>query len=484
MDGKRVIYQKAAPKVEVYEPKNPYAPRLVFDAGHTQTLLSYRFSLSSNNTTGSFSMTFYPDYLDAGGKAHSLFDDFQELQIVKIYEGNGLPGNKPVFTGVVRSKKYAMQAGDSGAMRRLSVSGTAITGLVSQFYIDLDVSACALTKQYRENEHLSKALTLENGKPNTSVKEIILSAWKCFYEISEQLGTPKIAEYINTFAGGVIGMFDVDNSRFHYPLGCLFQGQQTQDFFSLIDTLIPDPVYEKFPYTDPVTGNMRIKIRKSPFDAENWQKLSAAAPTIPAIVLKSFDITQSDEEVYTAFYAYLDGYSVAEEKALVISTMGNSSKTIDRTLQANEERFKTYGYRPLMAHFIGFGVRDGMDEGNTVENMEELSKNLCDWYKDLPDMLSGSITLAMTFNGEAGKEPIQVSGVVKFLGGEFYVDGICHSWNYGTGGEINISVSRGGIYEDGKFSGQIKHLTNMIRLLEDGKDPYPNNDIAATSLNR
>lgn len=471
MNGKSVIYQRAHPKVEVYAPNNPALPILVFHAASRAKLLSYHFSLSNGDTSGSFSMTFFPDYQDDAGIVHSLFDDFQKLQIVKIYEGNGLPANKPVFTGIVRSKKYAGQASDSGGIRRLNISGTAITGLVSQFYINLDVSACALTEQYAESEHLKKALTLENGKPNTSVKEIILRVWECFYKISEQFGTPKIAEFINTFAGGVIGMFDVDNSRFHYPLGCLFQGRQTQDFFSLIDTLVPEPVYEKFAYTDPATGMMRIKIRKVPFDAQDWQKLSAKAPVIPAKIVKSFDLTESDEEVYTAFYAYLNGYPVDEQKSLVISTMDASAKKIDTTLKVNKDTFKTYGYRPLVAHFIGYGVRDGMDDGQSASNMAELSQKLHDWYKNLPDMLSGSITLAMTFSNEAGQNPIQVGEAVKFLGGEFYVDGISHSWNYGEGGEINLSVSRGGTYAGGRFCGKIANLTSSIRLLQDGKTP-------------
>ena len=42
--------------------------------------------------------------------------------------------------------------------------------------------------------------------------------------------------------------------------------------------------------------------------------------------------------------------------------------------------------------------------------------------------------------------------IVLFLGCEFYVEGITHSWNYGAGGEITISVSRGGKYNNGKFA--------------------------------
>ena len=57
---------------------------------------------------------------------------------------------------------------------------------------------------------------------------------------------------------------------------------------------------------------------------------------------------------------------------------------------------------------------------------------------------------------------------VKFLGGEFYVEGISHNWTYGQGGDINLSVSRGGEYQDGSFT-PLKDFTKRIKLLETKK---------------
>lgn len=472
MNARQIVYQRPCPKIIIKDPetgntvksKNSGA-ELEFVAGANTNLLSYSFTLSINDITGSFSATFYPDYNDGKGNTFSLFDDFKKLQIVEIYEGNGTSSEKPVFCGIIRSKKYAAQTNDSGGHRRISITGTAITGLVSQFYINLDVAACAMTKQLRTQEELINKLTINKGKEK-EVRKIVKMVWDCFYEISQQLGTPKIKEYIERFAGSIETLFDVDDSKFHYPLGCIFKGQTTQDFFSLIDEIIPSPCYEKFAYMG-TDGKMKIKMRLVPFSSSNWKALEHTP--IPATVLQHFDLTESDSEVYTAFYAYLNGYSVDEQKSLMISTIKDKAG-VDKVLK-DTEAFKTYGYRPMIAHFIGYGTKDGEQDSDTSSSMAEMSEKLKEWYENLPDMLKGSVTLSMVFDGDNATNKIQPGEVVQFLGGEFYVEGVTHSWNYGQGGEVNLSVSRGGKYLDsGKFKGKIENLTSLVSLLQKGQD--------------
>lgn len=468
MNAKQIVYQRPCPRIEIYDPdtgqkaKSQTGENLVFEAGKNTNLLSYSFTLSVNDISGSFSATFYPDYMDKNGEPFSLFDDFKKLQIIKIFEGNNRASEKPVFVGVIKSKKYVAQASDGGGYRRISINGTAITGLVSQFYINLDAAACAMTDNLRTQADLYKKLTI-NGAKEKNVKKIIKAVWDCFLEISGQLGTPKIAEYLNTFIGDTEKIFDVDSkAEFFYPLGCIFKGQTTQDFFSLIDEIIPSPVYEKFSFVDS-DGTMRIKIRHVPFSKEKWRELSVDGVVIRPEILQSFDLTESDDEVYTAFYAYLNGYPVDEQKSLMISTVFEKAG-VDKALK-DSDKFKIYGYRPLIAHFIGYGVPDGEEDSETTGRMEEMSKNLKEWYENLPDMLKGTLTLPMVFEGETATNRIQPGDVVSFLNGEFYVEGVTHDWNYGQVGTVNLSVSRGGTYREGAFSGKIKDLTNIMSLV-------------------
>lgn len=470
MNGANIIYQSFRPEISIYASSKNFTtkiPTYTFSTTGERVLQSYSFSYSRNNLAGSFSLTFFPD-ADAAVKSR-IFDNVHTMDIVEISEFD-----RVVFVGVIKKKRYITQVNESGAIRRLSISGIAATGLLSLFYINLDTSACALTEQYKTQESLRTALTLENAGADKPVGDIVQNIWKCFLEISSQLGTPKIAEYINDIMGAGTSFFLFDNSTFHYPLGCVFDGERTQDFFSLVDKLIPEPIYEKLPYIE--NGTMKVKIRQCPFDADKWSGITPIA--IDNRWVKNFDVTQSDSEVYTVFYAYLDGYPIAEEKALRLSTI--KDKAIDTTLQITD-KFKIYGYRPLIAHFIGYGMKDGEQDSNTASSMAAMSKRLKNWYENLPDMLSGNITLALV---DIGRQPPMPGDIVSFLKGQFYVEGVTHSWNYGAGGEVNISVSRGGIYKNGVFS-KYEGITDKIAAFEEKQQSISIEDIKSFhALNR
>lgn len=470
MDGANIIYQSFRPKISIYASSKDFKtdnPAYTFSDNEEAVLQSYSFSHSRNNLAGSFSLTFFPETEKQGRER--IFDNVHIMDIVKICEFE-----RVVFVGAVKSKKYVAQVNESGAIRRLSVSGIAVTGLLSLFYINLDTSACALTKQYKTQKSLMHALTLKNAGPDKPVSEIVSGIWNCFLEISSQLGTPKIAEYINDIMGEGTSFFIFDDSKFHYPLGCVFDGERTQDFFSLVDKLIPEPIYEKVPCIE--DGIMKVKIRQCPFDADTW---SACKPIeIDSRFVKSFEVTQSDSEVYTVFYAYLDGYPIEEEKALRLSTI--KDEAIDNSLK-HSDKFSLYGYRPLTAHFIGYGTKDGEADSSTASSIEAMSKKLKSWYENLPDMLSGNITMPLV---DTGASPPMPGDIVRFLKGEFYVEGVAHNWSYGAGGEVNISVSRGGMYTNGKFS-KYDGITDKIAALEEKKQPVSNEAIKSfRGLNR
>lgn len=424
------------------------------------TLLSMSFTLSVNDITGSFSLTLFPE--DNG---ISVFDNIQIMDIVEIREPSNVnnQASRPVFTGVVKTKKFITQTDGSGGLRRVSISGMAVTGLVSQFKINLDTTAMAITKQFKEQGNLNRDFTLKYlGEKNLKVADVVKNVWNHFLDISSQdgMGTPKIAEYIEATMGTIKEMFAFDDSAFYYPLGCIFNGEQTQDFFSLIDGVMPSPMYEKFAYMG-ADGRMKIMIRQVPFDSDKWSgfiqsresgKGKTMKVSFDTKLLKSFELSQSDNEVYTVFYAYLNGYPVDEQKMLKLSTM---EEFVDDTLITSDE-YKTYGYKPLICHFIGYGMKDGEKDSDSISKMKDVTKKLKDWFSNLQNMFSGSMTISMSYqNGVV----IMPGDVLLFLKNEktqkywaeFYVEGITHSWNYGQGGEINLTVSRGGKYNNGEF---------------------------------
>lgn len=440
--------------------------------GH-RSLQSYSFTLSRGDVNGSFSLSFFPE--ESGGK--SLFDEIRLLDIVEIHEsGAGSKGRKslPVFVGIVKQKKYVAQAVDGGVQRRLQVSGISAAGLVSQFFLNLDSTAQCLTGQIAEVVSFRKELTEKVAGAGATLRDVVLKVWEFFNDMAQRCGTVAIRSLINVCM--VEDVFEIDGSVFHYPVGNIPVGEQTQDFYSLITGLVPNPLYERFAVTDRETGKMKVVIRQVPFRSSKEEGIGTVRWTdvfsrnIEAREVKGFDLSLSDGEVYTVFFSYLTGYPIQTDKLMRIAAA--ESENENPMLSYDKIKYRTYGYRPLIATFNGydreeFKKTDGSDYGgeSTRQNLEKVNANLRRWFGDLDRMYSGSITLAMTY----GEDPIMLGDVVGFLGGQFYVEGIAHSWSYGGGGEVNVSVSRGGMYdEDGKFS-PFEDITERTRLFEAGR---------------
>ena len=464
MQAKQIIHQRPCPRIYILSPDSKVdtsgdvsnVAKLKFDLSNISSLQSFNFSLSTDDITGSFNLLFFPEH-----NGEPLFDKIDLLDIVLIYEDYPaaerlaersviIRQTYPIFTGIIRSKKYAATGGDSGVMRRMSVSGTAITGLVSQFRLSLEVTAQATGDLQEANQSLQKALAAQNSK-ETKIKDVILNIWDGFLTLSKKHGTPTIAEYIAKWMGEPADFFDIEDLPMGYPIAALFTEETTHEFFNIADLVLPPPYYEKSAYTDS-KGKMKIRMRKCPFDASDWNALSQNKVAIDSLRVKSFDVTQSDNEVYTIFLAYLEGSAISEQKYLITSLYDAKQSG---ELKYDEDKYGKYGYRPLFIKYRGYKPPDSESERSDVESsvsdtMAAATEQIKGWFGNLDKMLSGSITLAMTYNNDTNR--IMPGDVVGFLGGEFYVDGISHSWTYNGGGEINISVSRGGIYSEGAWS--------------------------------
>lgn len=501
----KTIYQTPQPFVTIHDVDTDET-KYTFFVSTEKVLQSYQFSLSNGDVNGSFTLTFFPEFYNIKGKKKNIFDDINIKDVVNIFEGSaetgGLGKAKCVFTGIITRKRYVMTAGDGGATRKLSVSGTAITGLVSRFLLSTDASSCATLNEFTTAGVATKLTTDLAASQGNSVGYVIKTIWDAFKEVSGTFGTPKIAEYIDRFLDKDASFFETnEEDTFKFPLGNVFNGDAMKDFFSLIDGIIPSPIYEKTAYMRR-DGEMRIRIRQVPFSKKEWQALEKQKHEIKAYQIKSVEVEASDKEVYTVFFSYLNGYPIDEDKALRLAALINkggdikSGEFANDKVEVDRDKFKIYGYRPLICHFIGYqrpdvgegetGKDKGGDEaaeeekkkkleeaqkksneadGKVKDSIKSMSSQMKEWYGRLDEMLSGSVTLAMTYDGDL----IMPGDIVSFMGGEFYVEGIAHSWNYGSSGEINISVSRGGSYDEGVFSKLEDFTSGLNAFLKDGK---------------
>jgi hypothetical protein len=183
---------------------------------------------------------------------------------------------------------------------------------------------------------------------------------------------------------------------------------------------------------------------------------------IDPLRLTSYDIEQSNEEVYTAYYSYLEGSVLSQEAYVTISQL---SKAGDQTLCVDMGKLALYGYRPLEVNFRGYSRRDPStgsdDNSNVLDSFRALNERLKEWFRNLDLMYSGSITICTDFvnpnrNPRAGER-------IGFLGGEFYVRGVQHAWAYGGTPTITCTLNRGAKYsESGEYIGELENVGKTL----------------------
>jgi hypothetical protein len=465
VDSKQTLHQAPRPIVMIYDPDDGPSgkPKLSFGAGTGKVLQAYVFSYSVNDPKGAFSLTFYPDDDNGLYKDKSIFDLIEEMDIVRIYEQMDEKGSYPyaAYTGVIRKKKLAAQMTDNGPRRTVVASGHSIAGLVHEFRLSLDTQAMAITNEIANNNQIETELTIalmQNDNKPIKVADAIKIIWDSFLNLSTKYGklsNPKVAEIIKAWIGE--NPFNVDDSSFYYPIGSVFYGQNTKNFYDVIESLIPRPVYEIFPFIDDKDGyKTKIKIRISPFDTDPWKGLNPKGKKIEPVLLKSFDIAQSDEEVYTVFFSYLDGYPIQQDKALMLAAMrlkGMPEVVLD------EEKFGIYGFRPLYLSFHGY-YKSPEDDTTTSEELTRLNGKLKGGFGNLEKMYTGNIVMST----DISKEMIYAGEKIPFLGGEFYVVSTEHRWNYGGNPETSLAISRGGEYSGGSFK-ELKDVAKRYTVL-------------------
>jgi hypothetical protein len=352
---------------------------------------------------------------------------------------------------------------DAGPRRSLVVSGHSIAGLVQEFRISMDLQAMLLTGEIANEQQLTTELTIalsRNDNKPLAVKVFVETVWSHFLNLSTQYGklsNPKVAGIITKWMGD--DFFEFDDSEFYYPLGNVFIGRNTQHFYDTIEGIVPKPVYEIFPYTQ--KGKTKIVIRQAPFDYDVWDKLPSKK--INSVFVKTFDTLQSDNEIYTVYFAYIDGYPVQMDKAIRLSKQSVKGMP---GVATDDEKFGIYGYRPLYISLHGYG-KSKKDDTTTGDKITELSIRLKDWFCNLDKMYTGSITMSTDISAimpQAGEK-------ITFLGGEFYVVDSQHRWNYGGNPETVLTISRGGDYSEGYFS-ELKNIAARYQEFKDGMESW------------
>lgn len=420
-------------------------------------LQGYSFKFSTSDTDGSFSLILHP-----GNSDIPYFDEIEPLQIVKIYERDSAC-KTPDFVGVINRKKFVAQPG-SGL--RISVTGKSVASFISRFKISLDLNAMSLTNQLVEQSAINTALTTDLLKEKKlKVSKALEVIWEHTVKMSTdflKLSNSGMKKYIDKYLGS--SFFDFDEEiELAYPLANVFGGQNTVMFWDIVSGIIPFPVYEKYAFIDE-KGKTKIKIRELPFDCSGdgigstWDKIEKNMTELDPAIVKTFDLECSDDEIYTAYFSYIMGSPIEQDKALRLAAQTDGLGANE--ISINTKKAEIYGYSPLTVSFSGYGKTEKNYTG-AGEKLTDLNKRLMNWYGHLEEMLKGTITLSTIMT-----EQMPMCGeIVSFLGGEFYVNEVEHTWNFGGNPETKLTVSRGGDYSKKKFA-QLKGITKRYSIFK------------------
>lgn len=456
-----VNHQVICPKMELYNHDNAEKPYLTFSPFNgNDGLQSFSFSFS----TQSLSTTWSASLVDTRENEKPVFDEIKIFSVVKIYCADQ---ERAEFVGIIISK--TIETASPIGKRNMTISGTQITSLLSDFVISSDFAAFGGQQDINaiaENYAQEFAIANEGLHIQYFVKKtlgIYEKIQKGFLSNSEYLETLALfcgggsSGNIFDFAGFDTGASPPADEKLFYPITNLLFSNGRNSVSSIWRSILPVPLYEMYGRVDQ-NGKPRVVIRKCPFSPAAWKKLNNINIYPDVMIENAFNLTQSNSDVYTVFNSYLQGSPASRDQTIIYSEIDKKSNII----QVNE-KVKRYGYRPMEVNFMGYDTVNNV-RGNATydEAMRNLNKLLMDWYGKTDEFYTGTFRLIYRYDcTKKYQDNInpEVGGVVDLLGGQFYVNGISHQWSFGGAHTVTLNVMRG--YEYNSRGEKVKEIQNI-----------------------
>ena len=238
---------------------------------------------------------------------------------------------------------------------------------------------------------------------------------------------------------------------FAYPISSNLFTSGKINIIDYLKKLIPGPIYEIFCFIDSM-DQLKLNIRKVPYDNPK------ASYTINPTHLTDYTLTRNCEEVYTAFFTYLEGTELSPDFYMHLAAGEGELKGYNFA-QPNKDKAAKYGYQLLTCSFVGYNSKNNAKTNKQI--IQELNKDLEKWFSNLDEMYTGDFTLVNVTKEKHAK----IGEWLGFAGGLYYVTTEKHSWTYGDNPMINYQVIRGGEYPQGNFK-PINRLSAVYKEFE------------------
>lgn len=419
-------------------------------------LLSYSFSRSVNSLYGEFEIQIKDN--------DRLIDKLNPLDVVYIYEKK----DKVSFIGIIKTLSLGATAGAYN--KSVYISGVSVGALFEMMNLSTDATSLSFFINSPKNQEVTDTLTLilqnniKEGKQGLSFKEAFNTVYNKFVEVMTNKTYAKIAasgiySIIKNIFGEPSTFLKSDNLSFYYQIVKNLYDTNEINIYSYFKSLLPEEIYELYETIE--NGKPYLIARRHPFSKSDWQTLEKNKIVLDPALITDYTLSRSCENVYTSFFAMIEGSSLSTDFYKIISSSesGNASFTYDL------DKTKKYGYRPLISAFNEYAkpeiTKAEKDYLNKV--FKDLSNELKDWYSKLDEMYTGDVTIILNQND---KNTVSIGNLVQLCSGTFYVTQEKHNWNYESPITINYTLERGGNYINGTFSKLQNISARFSELLE------------------
>ncbi len=429
-----------------------FTPKSSYTSG--RNLQSYNFERSIDNFGGSFSFTVKED---TEKLIKPFMDEVQPLDIIVISEsGDAIQSD---FIGVVTTISVGGMANNLNKV--VTISGKSIEWLFSYFNINCDIQIEIFNNQEADKTFIAD-LAKRSGEEGIKVKDVAIASIKTFREQVSGLQKNGQSDSVitNFLIGDLIDLWfgkdpnnyiDASDDSFAYPISSNLFTSGKINIIDYLKKLIPAPIYEIFCYIDRA-NKPKLNIRKVPFNNPE------ANYTINPTHLTDYTLTRNCEEVYTAFFTYLEGTELSPDFYMHLAAGEGELKGYNFA-QPNKEKAAKYGYQLLTCSFVGYNSKKNAQTNKQI--IQELNKELESWFSNLDEMYTGDFTLVNVTKEKHAK----IGEWLCFARGLYYVITEKHSWTYGDNPMINYQVIRGGEYPKGKFK-PVEKLSAVYKEFE------------------
>lgn len=438
----------------------------------TEAIMSYNFRKTIKSPSGGATLQLLPQNM----YRHYL-DDVAVMDVVKIFEFDTLK-----FQGYIRrvgASGYIDQQGKPH--RSVALQCTSMGGYLLESMLSVNMSIFRNNLDFmKAAEDLADAL-IESGQDAMSYNAMVSKLIEVWFGFIDSETSGLYTDYFERYVDFTEAMSKGDSPGYPREM-FLFNGEDDElNLWSIIEKLAETPLNEFFfdegPRTVHISGsNQRLQNpityligRPTPFDGsigstgkvENRFR-EMPVITVPQQYLIKFDLNKSMEDVYSV---YLTAPSIYDMSKLELLADGRE--------EIDQVRMDKYLYRlcnkplyyvTLVSHGEGQGARAELtgEQAQLFERAQAVSTTLKNWYEHNDEYLSGTIDFMVleTDDPRIG-EKLEIEGI----DGQFYAEGIMHSWNYQGPLKSQATITRG--WRTGVGPMELKN-----RIFKRPKSPY------------